>query len=796
MSYLFPKDLKDRLEFDKILLDLEDRCIGTPARQAIQNLPVLVNPEAIRTALDQTDSYLRMQESERGIPGLYYDSITHIFKWLRVEGSVLSAEDLLLVRDQLQCIAHWFGFFNLDRRVEYRTVYEVLSQTEVINDALEGLQKVFDEEGNVKDSASPELKSIRQEIHSKRRALDHAFNKALMAYKGKGFLAENLESYRNGRRVLAVLAESKRKIPGIILDESSTGRTVFIEPQEAIQLDNQIFELKNEEKREIRKILQQLTTILRANQESLKSHEPVLIQLDLLRAKASQAKVLGANKPKISADPELDLQNARHPLLLMKHRGEREKVIPFSLKLGHSQRIIVISGPNAGGKTITLKTVGLMSLMCQTGLLVPTDSDSVIGVFKKFIADIGDQQSIEQDLSTYTSHLQNMRMLTEKAGQNTLFLVDELGSGTEPLIGGAIAESILQTLHQKQARGIVTTHYGNLKILASRTKSMVNASMAFDKEALKPSFHLRVGTPGSSFAFEMARRSGMREEIIKRARQKIGKKEGQLDHLLTSLQKDKSELEKKLDTVLQREKDLEKLIRNYDQLQRAMDIKRKKLKMEEKAFRLQEQSRANKKIEKVIREIREKEKLEDAKALAARIKKEKVQLTNQVSALHEEIIESTPSSSKGDKPFEVGDHVRMKLGGMTGTIERIQKKKATLVVGNMKMDARLADLEHSRAPIETQSSTSINTHLRSLEDVHRKLDIRGLRREEAIQRLEKFIDKAMVAGLPSVEIIHGKGNGTLKSMVHQKLTEYASGIDYFHPEPQQGGDGVTIAQLN
>ncbi|NND35297.1 MAG: endonuclease MutS2, partial [Saprospiraceae bacterium] len=621
------------------------------------------------------------------------------------------------------------------------------------------------------------------------------FNKILIRYKDQGVLADNLESYRNGRRVLAVLAENKRKIKGIIHDESTTGKTVFMQPEETLALDSEFFELQNEERREIRKILKDLCSLLQEHRSTLISNLEVITTFDIIQAKALQGLALGIESAAKCVDrPVFDWHRAFHPLLLLKHKNNREAVIPFNLRLDDQQRIVVISGPNAGGKTITLKTVGLLCLMHQAGLLTPVDDHSTMGVFDQILTDIGDQQSIEHDLSTYTSHLQNMKVFTEEANHRTLFLIDEFGAGTEPTIGAAIAESILYRMHHLKARGVITTHYGNLKIMASKTNGIENASMAFDKEALAPTFQLDIGSPGSSFAFEMAQRSGLHEKIVHHARRKIGKKEGRLDFLLTSLQKEKNELEKKLQEVEDQEKKLQKLLQNYERMSLELEVRRKKLKLDEKQLELQRQSRANKDLEKAIREIRENQNLEKAKELAISLKSKKNELRESAESIHQEI-EQKSRTVHTSKPFEVGDFVRMKIGGVSGAIQSIQKNKVTVLAGNMTLNVKLKDLEHAREPIDIQQQRSVNTHTQILQDVHHRIDVRGLRKEEAMVRLEQFVDRALVAGLAQIEIIHGKGNGVLKTLVTDILKTYSVSFDLRHPPHERGGDGVTLVTL-
>lgn len=795
MCFLYPRDIYKQLEYDKILQDLKNRCSGAPAKAYVENLPVYDDAILIRQKLEEIVCFQEILQDSHPIHVGAYQDLTDSLELLEIEDSVLEIEVLLELRNQLDMVSAWFDFFTKDKRIRWKPLYTVLLQTEPLPKVRQHFHRIFDEEGEIKNTASDQLAKIRKDIQSKTSALDRAFSRSLANYRERGYLTDNFESYRNGRRVLAVLSEHKRKIKGIIHDESTTGKTVFMQPEETLALDSELFELQNEERREIRKILKQLCRDLHNHLDTLRSSVQTIIEFDLIQAKALQAITLGVRTmPRCTDQAAFEWHRAYHPLLLLKHQKDREAVIPFNLQLDHEHRVIVISGPNAGGKSITLKTVGLLCLMHQSALLTPIDDQSSMGVFQQILTDIGDQQSIEQDLSTYTSHLQNMKVFTEKSNAQTLFLIDEFGSGTEPTIGAAIAESILFRLHQLKARGVITTHYGNLKILASKTRGMENAAMTFDEKALQPTFQLQVGAPGSSFAFEMAQRSGLHENIVKKAREKIGKKEGRLEYLLTNLQKEKNDLEKKITDLENQKEHLDRLVKNYERMSVELDVRRKKLKLDEKSFQLQQQTRANKDLEKIIREIRENQNLEKAKKLSAQLKKDRSSLETDTQEIHQEILDKS-LVSKVQKPFEVGDHVRMKMGDMVGTIESIQKKKITILTGNITLDVRPSDIEHSKAPIEIQSQKSVNTRMQMLEEVHHKIDIRGLRKEEALLRLEQFIDKALVANLHFLEIIHGKGNGILKNLVRDKLREYNIPLEISHPDPEQGGDGVTLVHF-
>ncbi|MBX2817881.1 MAG: Smr/MutS family protein, partial [Saprospiraceae bacterium] len=650
-----------------------------------------------------------------------------------------------------------------------------------------------DDEGEVLDSASEELLRIRREIRYKFQSIDRAFNQEMGRFKQLGYLAESGETIRNGRRVLAVLPENKRKVRGIIHDTSATGRTFFIEPEQVMLLNNDLFDLRNDEKAEINRILKALAAQLRLHLEQLETNEHVIINLDVVQAKALQAKALDASMPQVVEERSSHLVQGQHPLLVLKNQSDRSAVIPFDLAIDKESTIVIISGPNAGGKTVTLKAFGLLQMMVQSSLLIPASKESRVGIFSKICGDIGDQQSIEEDLSTYSSHLKNLRQFLSVADENTLVLLDEFGSGTDPSIGGALSEAILLSLHKKQVRGLVTTHYGNLKLLASHIKGIKNAGMEFDAQHLRPTFSLIADTPGSSYAFEMARRSGLSRKIIAKAKALLGKR-GSMEDLITSLRKEKKTVDKQKQALLAKEKQLDKLIGTYEQLRAELDVRRKKLKVREKTEIIATKNEANKELQRLIQDIREKEKIDAAKALSKKIKAEQKALSSDIEEIQEGIF-AEQSENKTAKPFEEGDHVRFKMGGIAGTIIKIKKAKATIQSGNLTVDAKLSDLVHGQEAIDLNPTRSVRTSIDPNKETYRKLDLRGLSKEEASPRLERFIDQAVISNLPSVEIIHGKGSGVLRRIVREILEAYPQEIEIWHPEANQGGDGVTLAKL-
>ncbi|MFK7937157.1 MAG: endonuclease MutS2, partial [Saprospiraceae bacterium] len=659
---------------------------------------------------------------------------------------------------------------------------------------------VIDEEGNIRPNASPELLKIHKLTISKQKELDSAFRRVIAKYRDKGWLTDNLESVRNGRRVLSVPSEHKRKIRGIIHDESATGRTTFIEPEEIIDINNDIFDLQQSYRREIYRILRDLSRELHPYVPTIRAYQKLIIRFDVIQAKAMLATKMRGEMPKLFDRPHLGIQMGYHPLLYLKNKAAGKVTVPFDMQLFGANRMLILSGPNAGGKSITMKSVGLMQLMVQAGMLVPVDEISEFGLFKKIFADIGDQQSLEDELSTYSSRLRNAKTFLDNADDQTLVLIDEFGSGTDPKIGGAIAEAILKELNDRKVSAVITTHYSNLKIFAFKNKGIVNGSMTFNSETLSPTYEFRVGRPGSSYAFEIAQKSGLGKKILNYAKHRTGKNEKAVDQLLVDLQREKQELEDKLSTATSREKKLEKLIKNYEGLHRELEFKRKKLKLEIKEQNLQATAKDNKELERVIRELRENKNLEKAKEVAAKVREERQELVDQVEDLKEDIyykpeaLQAAASSKKG--PIKAGDHVRFKRGGSTGTIESIDRKKAIVAVGQMRMTVNLRDLEHANAPLEIKSTKSISLNtVAASANFESKIDIRGMRMEEAIQVVEDFVDQALMASATNLRIVHGKGNGVLRKVVKKKLREYDAVDKIYHPEAQAGGDGVTLVEM-
>lgn len=790
---LEPKDLFERLEFDKVLELLTQLCLGELGREVTAAIRPETDLAAIEQKLEEVSEFRRTIDRSDPFPITAYFDIAPDLRMLDIEDYVLSEEAFRRVNIVLLFTRDIFRFFNPERRLLYPALYEIVRPIPFDDGLIKAIEKVIDEDGNIRPDASPELMRIRKNILSKQGELDRVFRRIIQEARNNGWLSDNVESVRNGRRVLSVPSEHKRKIRGIIHDESATGRTAFIEPEPIIEINNDIFDLESEERREIYRILKELSATLRPYSPPMRDYLHLLVRFDVLQAKARLAVQMHGLKPRVADKAQLGFIKSYHPLLLVKNKQLNRKTVPFTLHLHHENRLLLLSGPNAGGKSITMKSVGLMQLMVQCGLLVPAATESEFGIFHKFFADIGDQQSIEDDLSTYSSRLANMRVFLENADRRTLVLIDEFGSGTDPKIGGAIAEAILRELNHRKVAGVITTHYSNLKIFAFKTKGLVNGSMTFDKDSLSPTYELKIGRPGSSYAFEIAQKSGLDAKVLEYARRRVGEQEGAVDQLLIDLQREKQELEEQITQLALKEQKADKLIKSYEQMYRDLEFRKKRLKLETKEQELQQTAQGNRAVEHLIREIREEKNLEKAREMAQKLREERQKLAQQVTVLQEEVYQQ-PEIKKS--PIRKGDFVRLRTGSAIGRVEQVSKQKAVVLMGDMRLTIKLLDLQHSNEPLEINSRASVQTDtIDQSAGFQSKIDIRGMRMDEAMRVVEAFVDQAIMIGANNLRILHGKGDGTLRKAVRMKLREYHFPMDIKHPESSEGGDGVTLVTL-
>jgi DNA mismatch repair protein MutS2 len=789
-----PSDFLVRLEFDKILELIAKNCFGDLGMEQAFLITPESNVTLIEKKLSEVSEFMRGIQHADTLNLSNYEDIREDINLLAIEDYVLSEDGFRRISRQLSSVATIYRYFNTERVVVYPHLFNIIRSIHFDFSIAKEIDKVIDAEGNIRPDASPELGRIRRSIQFKNKELDKVFRRIIQDYRNKGWLTDNLEGYRNGRRVLSVPSEHKRKIRGIIHDESATGRTTFIEPEDVIDINNDVFDLEQEEKKEIYRILKMLSAFLRPYAKGFKDFQDVLIRFDLIQAKARLAQKLDAQKPVIKDLPVVKIVKGKHPLLFLKNLVLGKPTIPFSLNLGESNRLLVLSGPNAGGKSITMKSLGLLQLMVQSGLPVPADPLSEFGMFHEFFADIGDQQSIEDDLSTYSSRLMNMNTFILQSGERTLLLIDEFGSGTDPQFGGSIAESILKELNEKKVVGVITTHYSNLKIFAYNTLGIFNGSMAYDMEHLTPTYHFVSGKPGSSYAFEIAQKSGLSEEIIRYAQSRTRKSEKEVDELLVELQKEKQELSESLQMLKEKQDLLDKLVRGYESMQKDYEFRRKKFKLEQKQFELQDASNVNKEVEKLIKEIKEEKNIEKARALALMLREERAKKMLEMEQLKEEVYDDS-NTKTGPMTLKSGDYVRLRSGGAIGLLMDRDKEKATVLMGDLTLFMNIRDLEKSPEPLEKKPRSLHFDTVKQVSAFESKLDIRGMRLQEALQVVETYVDSALMNSAAQIEIIHGKGDGILRKAVRKKLREYKVEMEISHPDPKLGGDGVTVVAI-
>lgn len=791
-----PKDVFRKLEFDKVLDLLEKESLTPMAAETLRAVAPLTDFAAIDQCLRETREFKLILEKNDRFPIERFPDIRPDLKLLDIDGFTLQAEAFQGILRVLILMRDVFKFFSGPAKKEiYPKLYDITRGLSNDEGLMKSITAVFDEKGEIRPDASPELQRIRRDTQHKIRELDGRFRQIIQECRAKGWLSDSPESFRNGRRVLSVPAEHKRKIRGIIHDESDTGRTAFIEPEAVIEINNDLFDLEHDERREIFRILRDLSETFRPYSPLLRSYAEVLVRFDVVRAKSALALSMRAGMPILKEKPIINIRKGYHPLLYLKNKQTGRKTVPFELRLHPENHILILSGPNAGGKSVAMKSVGLLQMMVQSGLLVPVHELSEFGIFRQIFADIGDQQSLDDDLSTYSSRLQNARVFLQKADPHTLVLIDEMGSGTDPKPGGAIAEAILRQLHRKGVYAVVTTHYSNLKVFAFRNPGILNGNMHFDKDTLSPTYELKVGRPGSSYAFEIAEKSGLSRDLIGYARNRTGS-ETAVDDILIELQREKQELEEKLGDVKDKEQSLERLIKTYDGMHQELDMKRKRLKLDQKEHELRISANTNREVDKLIRELKGEKNLEKAQETAAKLRQERTEKARQVDEVNEEVVrlEQKSMASSMSRPIAVGDFVRLRAGGATGQVEEVKGQKATVSMGGLRVTAALRDLLPAAEPL-VQPSSANASDIQRVASFDAKVDIRGMGKEEALLVLEKFVDNALLTSANTIQILHGKGTGVLRNVVKQKLREYGGNIARaYHPE-DGGGDGVTMVDL-
>jgi DNA mismatch repair protein MutS2 len=689
---LFPGSAAKQLEFDKIQDLLHERCRSEWARNKALQLRIHTKKEFIDRELKQSHEYMQIVQNAIYFPNDYVLNLSKELRLLAIEGAMLVGDQLVSIRKLAIMMEKIFRWFDAERKTSYPALYEVIAASYYEKTIREMIDEVVDETGIVKDSASPELQSIRMNLYRKRNELRRMFDKIVSRLNKQGYLAEIEESFMNGRRVVAVFAEQKRTVKGILHGESDSRRTTFIEPEETIELNNQLYELENSERREVQRILKELTKQLSVYASLLDSYHSIAGEFDFIYAKAQFAISINADYPVVSDKALVKLVTAFHPLLLLYNQKSGKKTIPVDISLDESKRILVISGPNAGGKTATLKTAGLLQMMVQSGLLVPVHPSSEFGIFKQLMIHIGDTQSLEFELSTYSSHLLSMKHFMESANGKTLFFIDELGSGSDPNLGGAFAEVIMEELARKHALGIVTTHYLNLKVMAGKTAGIINGAMAFDENNLLPLYKLIIGKPGSSYTFSIAERIGLDKRLINRARSLVDEDHFKLDKLLNRTEQDLHEME-------QKQKELQRLLKENEKLKKEMELVLDREKHQQQVELLKQQNKISedriaylKDMERKLRTmVVEWKKTEDKSKViremsALLFKKDEKKVVSkkqkQIDAKYEEL--------KGE--IKPGSKVKMKKNMQVGEVIELRGKRAVVKIGLLPMQVDLENL--------------------------------------------------------------------------------------------------------
>lgn len=793
---LYPTNLEQKVNFQKIKELLKAECSSGLGAEYVDKVSFSSDFRLVNKLLDQTQEFLDILISGENFPASNFTNLNPYLEKANLEGAFLDQDEFHEIKLSLQTLKGCITFFS-----KFGELYPALGQLlglvlELDLGLLKAIELVVDEKGVIRSNASRELQLIRSQIIYEEGRLRKVMERVFKEARAKGLTPEDSAiTIRSGRMVIPVAAENKRKLRGFIHDESATGQTVFMEPEEALDINNEIRDLEYMERREIIKILTQLTDRLRPSIPALRKATNYLGLIDFIRAKAKFAQKTESVKPVLVKERVLSWTKARHPLLELALRSQQKKIIPLDIHLGGQDRLLVISGPNAGGKSVTLKTVALLQYMLQCGILIPVHPDSKSSLFDNFFIDIGDEQNLENDLSTYSSHLMSMKYFTQFANKKTILFIDEFGTGTEPQFGGAIAESILLSLNKAGAYGVVTTHYGNLKQLANKNQGLVNGAMRYDVEKLEPMYQLEIGKPGSSFALEIASKIGISKEILAYAKSQIGDERVRYDRLLTQLENEKNQYSGLLADVQSKERLLKTRLQEYNELKETLESTKKRYIQEAKqeAKRLLDES--NKKIESTIREIKEGKAEKEVTKKARQVLEEfKEQVKPEKQAVKE------PGVKVLSGKIGEGDWVRLKDTGTIAQVLHVRNKEVDLSIGDLKSTVKLARLEKiSQTQVKKEKKTkatsgSFNAN-QKLMDFSPNLDLRGKRGEEVLSLIQNFIDEGYMLGIKDLRIVHGKGDGILREITRNLLRTMNSIQKVEDEHADRGGSGVTLVTL-
>ncbi len=805
---IYPRNFESKIGFDIIRQKLTDLCMSSLGENYVEKIRFLNNADLIERLLNQVNEFKEIISFGQGFPAQDYFDVTPELRRIKIPGTVIELEALFDLKSSLITIFEIIKYLKKTEEEQYPELKKLVAEVQLDASILKKIDTIVDDKGKIKDSASPELKEIRGSLIRKHASIDQQISKALKYAKSEGWTERDVEpTFRNNRLVIPVSATHKRKLKGFIHDESATGQTVYIEPAEIFDTNNEIRELENAERREIIKILTRFTDFIRPTLDDLFGAYRMLGQIDFIRAKARFALQIEANRPILFDKPFLNWVNSRHPLLFLSFKEQKREVVPLNLKLDAKERILIVSGPNAGGKSVCLKTVGLNQYMLQCGMLPAMDEISEAGIFEKIFLDIGDEQSLENDLSTYSSHLLNIKHFVTQSDEKTLFLIDEFGTGTEPQLGGAIAEASLEKINEKGAFGVITTHYANLKLLADSQEAIINGAMLFDTKEIKPLYQLKVGKPGSSFAFEIAKNIGFPKAILKSAAEKTGTTQLDFDKQLQQLEVDKQEILKKEAQLKVADEFLQEITRKYEELLAKTEATKDEIITKAKSEAREILDGSNKLIERTIKEIKE------AKADKEKTKKLREDIKIKTEAIKVKPKSSEPkvkkpssakaSEGKEDGKIRVGDLAKVIGQDTVGEVVEISGKDVLLSFNSIQFRTQLRKLEkvsRKQARKETRRSSSGYKHI--INEINDKMarfdlsiDVRGKRAEEALTEVRNYIDEAILLNVKEVNILHGKGDGILRNVIREHLASVQEIKSYKNQHIEFGGDGITVVNF-
>lgn len=832
---IYPQNFEQKIGFDQIRQLVKGKCLSTLGMERVDEMAFSDDYREIDRRLEQVMEFISILQGEDDFPSQYFFDMRPSLKRIRVEGLYMDESELFDLRRSLETIRDVVRFLRQTDDEEdeeahspYPALYELAGEVMVFPMLIARINDILDKFGKVKDNASPELLRIRRELAATTGSISRSLNSILRTAQAEGYVEKDVTpTMRDGRLVIPVAPGMKRKIRGIVHDESATGKTVFIEPAEVVEANNRIRELEGEERREIIRILTDFSSVVRPHVPALLQSYEFLAEVDFIRAKALWGMETGSGKPSLEERQVVDWFDAVHPLLQISLAKHGKKVVPLDIELTREQRILLISGPNAGGKSVCLKTVGLLQYMLQCGMPVSMNERSHAGVFRHIFIDIGDEQSIEDDLSTYSSHLTNMKNMMKYCDGQSLILIDEFGGGTEPQIGGAIAEAVLKRFNQKGTFGVITTHYQNLKHFAEDHEGVVNGAMLYDRHEMRALFQLQIGNPGSSFAVEIARKIGLPEDVIADASEIVGSEYIQSDKYLQDIVRDKRYWETKRQNIRRREKQMEETIARYERELEELDRSRKEIlkKAKEDAGRLLEESNAR--IENTIRTIKEaqaeKERTREVRQDLADFRRQveeadKAAMEEKIARKMDRLREKQErrkerKERQGNepsvqpvvkvKPIGAGDYVRIKGQTSVGQVMELNGKNAVVMFGLMKTNVKADRLERADAPKQTNTMAkatfvSSETQDRMYEkklNFKQDIDVRGMRGDEAVQAVTYFIDDAILVGVSRVRILHGTGSGILRTLIRQYLATVPGVADFKDEHVQFGGAGITVVDL-